>query len=349
MPVSAISMSLLTAPWFSFFRRLIRQRWFGITLKVVVAVLLLGGLYLELRSRNNLPALWAEFSQQFGGAGWWWLPFAVVLMPLNWVVETLKWQPYMRHYQPLSIWQALRGVFAGISFTMFTPHQLGEYGGRLLYVQPEHRWKAIMINVVGSWAQYLVAVLAGVIGALIFLGQQLTLPPTMLRYGALIAGVALPLLLFGYFHIRRILPLARRIPLLHRLRPFVRDVYILQTFRQRDLWQIFGLAALRYVIFATQYFFLLRFFGIPANLLAGYAGISTIFLVQTIVPLPAIMGLLLRGNIALFVWSQFGANEVSALAATFTLWIINLILPALIGTFSLFYVNIPKTLGYENE
>lgn len=314
-----------------------------------MAILLLGGLYLELRGRNNLLALWGEFTQQCSRADWWWLPLAIVLMPINWVVETLKWQPYIQHYQSLTLWQGLRGVFAGISFTMFTPHQLGEYGGRLLYVQPEHRWKAVMINVVGSWAQYLVAVLAGVIGALIFLGQQLTLPPTMLRYGSLVAGVALPLLLVGYFQIQRLLPWARRVPLLQRLKPFVRDVYILQTFRQRDLWRIFGLATLRYAIFATQYFFLLRFFGIPAGLLAGYAGISTIFLVQTIVPLPAIMGLLLRGNIALFVWSQFGANEVSALAATFTLWIINLILPALVGTFSLFYVNIPKTLGYENE
>ncbi len=342
-------MSVFTSQWFSFCRRLFRQRWFGIALKAAVAILLLGGLYLELHDRNNLRELWAEFVQQLGGAGWWWLPLAVVLMPLNWVAETLKWQPYVHRYQPLSLWQGLRGVFAGISLTMFTPHQLGEYGGRLLYVQPEHRWKAIMINVVGSWAQYLVSVLAGVVGALVFLAHQLTLPAAMLRYGALVAGIGLPLLLFGYFQIRRLLPWARRIPLLHRLRPFVRDVHILQTFRQRDLWRIFGWAALRYVIFASQYYFLLQFFGIPADILAAYAGIGTIFLVQTIVPLPAIMGLLLRGNIALFVWSQFGANEVSALAATFTLWIINLILPALVGTFSLFYVNIPKTLGYENE
>ena len=312
-------------------------------------MLLFGGLYLELRGRNNLPALWAAFLEQLGSAQWAWLPLAVVLMPLNWLIETLKWQPFMQRYQPLSLWQGLQGVMTGVSFTMFTPHQLGEYGGRLLFVQPEHRWKAVMINVVGSWAQYLVAVIAGLIGVLLFLGQSRTLPPMMLQYGTVLVAIGLPILLAGYFYLRYLLPLARRIPLLHRLRPFVRDVHILQTFSQRDLWRVLGWAALRYSIFASQYFFLLRFFGIPTGLFAGFAGISTIFLVQTIVPLPAMMGLLLRGNIALFVWSQFGANEVSALAATFTLWIINLILPALIGTFSLFYVNIPKNLGYENE
>jgi len=335
--------------WIYFWRRPGQRRWLSMGFKVLVAVLLLGALYAELQARNNLPALWTAFLEQLDSTKWWWLPLATALMPLNWLVETLKWQPFMRKYQPLTLWQGLQGVLTGVSFTFFTPHQLGEYAGRLLHVLPEHRWKAVMINVVGSWAQYLVAVLAGLVGVLLFLGQRLSLPANMLFYGTILVGLGLPVLLIGYFQMHRLLPLARRIPLLHRLRPFVRDVYILQTFRQCDLWQVLGWATLRYMIFATQYFFLLRFFGIPVTPLAGYAGISTIFLVQTIVPLPAIMGLLLRGNVALFVWSQFGANEVSALAATFTIWIINLIFPALIGTFSLFYVNIPKNLGYENE
>jgi hypothetical protein len=67
------------------------------------------------------------------------------------------------------------------------------------------------------------------------------------------------------------------------------------------------------------------------------------------VPLPAVAGLLVRGSLAVFVWSHFGANDLSSLAATFVLWIINLILPALIGTFSLASVNITKSLGYEDD
>lgn len=341
-------MSTFTDKWLPLIQRTVRSRWVGLALKIGVAILLAGSLYVEL-SKHDLTALWQEFTRQTAARRWWWLPVAVLLMPLNWLIETLKWQPFVRRYQPLPLFQALQGVFVGISFTMFTPHQMGEYGGRLLFVQPEHRWKVIMINVVGSWAQYLVSVLAGALGVLLFLSHKLQLPPLFLQYGVWGIAIVLPLLLAGYFQLQRLTGWARKIPLLHRLRPLIRDVHILQTFRQRDLWRILGLAAVRYLIFSTQYFLLLHFFGISPGWIAGYAGISTIFLVQTIVPLPAMMGLLLRGNIALFVWSQFGANEVSALAATFTLWIINLILPALMGTFSLFYVNIPKTMGYENK
>lgn len=37
------------------------------------------------------------------------------------------------------------------------------------------------------------------------------------------------------------------------------------------------------------------------------------------------------------------------LCSTFAPWIINLILPALVGTFSLLCVNITKTFVYEND
>ena len=40
------------------------MRWFGILLKVAVAILLVGGLYLELRNRNNLSELGQSSSKK---------------------------------------------------------------------------------------------------------------------------------------------------------------------------------------------------------------------------------------------------------------------------------------------
>jgi hypothetical protein len=102
-------------------------------------------------------------------------------------------------------------------------------------------------------------------------------------------------------------------------------------------------------VYSTQYFLLLRFFGIDIGLIPAYFSIAAIFLIQTSIPLPPVMGLLARGNVAVQIWSFFGANQVSILATTFGLWIINLILPALFGTFFIFNVNITKSLGYDED
>jgi len=93
----------------------------------------------------------------------------------------------------------------------------------------------------------------------------------------------------------------------------------------------------------------LQFFGVNAPFLEALAGISTVFLVQTSIPLPPVTGLLTRGQVALFVWSFFGGNEISVLAATYSLFVINLILPALIGAVFILKTNVLKSLGYANE
>lgn len=87
-------------------------------------------------------------------------------------------------------------------------------------------------------------------------------------------------------------------------------------------------------------------FGINITLITALSGISTIFLVQTSVPLPMVVGLLVRGEIALTVWGNTGANELAILAATFLLFIINLSVPALLGLVIIVKTNVLKSLGY---
>ncbi len=321
----------------------------NIAFKVAIVVFLLAALYVELQSRKNLADIYAVFLQQFSTANWLILAVVCVLMPFNWLIETLKWQPFLRRYDPISLKKAFFAVLAGVSFALFTPNRVGEYAGRLLYVRPENHWKSLLINAVGGIAQYLVLLTGGILGGLWFAARFLQWDQTTLLTCAAFVLAGLCVLYYIFFNIRRIVPIARRIPLLRRLKPYVRDVVMLEQFRRRDLLLILFWSAARYLIYSTQYVLLLRFFSIETGLWGAYAGVATIYLLQTIIPLPAIAGLLVRGNLAVFVWAFFGGNELSSLAATFILWIINLILPALVGTFSLFHVSITKTLGYEDD
>jgi uncharacterized membrane protein YbhN (UPF0104 family) len=324
------------------------RRTLNLMFKSAVALLLGAIFWFELRSKDNLSAIWDEFVRHLNGAQLWWLIGAVVLMPFNWLAETQKWYQFVRIYEPeMSRWRAVRAVLAGVSVSLFTPNRVGEYGGRILFVRPENHWKAIIANLVGNFSQFLVLLSAGAIGVLWFIGHWTQ--PLYVRSFAIMAFVSLIALYFLYFNIRLVIPIARQIPLLHHIKRFVKDIRVLEHFERRELADVLRWATIRYVLYAMQYFFLLRYFGIQTDIISGFSGISTIFLLQTSIPLPPVTGLMARGGLAVQVWSQFGANEASALASTFTLWIINLILPALIGTFSLFYVNISKTLGYEDD
>lgn len=314
----------------------------------LILLLLATALWSDLAAKDDLGTIWKAFWLHLQGAHWAWVAATLALMPLNWLAETQKWHSFMQRYEPLSLRKALLAVWVGVSFSLFTPNRIGEYGGRMLLVRPENRWKAVLFNIVGNYSQYLVLLTAGLWGLVWFAPRLWPAPPEWLP---VLTWLALPLLAFLYalyFALGQVPHLLDRLPWLSRWRRAREELAVLQDLNIRELLELLAWAFVRYGIYCTQYFFLLHFFGITPGITAAYAGIALIFLIQTSLPLPPLAGLLARGNLALQVWSVFGANAAGSLAATFTLWIINLILPALIGTFSLFYVQSTKTPEYED-
>jgi uncharacterized membrane protein YbhN (UPF0104 family) len=339
-------------PWARRARQIVRHPAATWLFRGVVLASLLGVLWYELFRRNDLDQMWAEFKTHLHGANWFLLLAVVGLMPLNWLTETEKWFRFVRPYDTqLTRRKATQAVLAGVSISLFTPNRVGEYGGRILWVQPAHHWRAILTNLVCNLGQFLVLLGAGVPGAAYVLYRFDLLPnpyaPLLVAGGFL--GLAVGL--WGYFHFRGVLSLVRRLPFENHFEWLLQWLQLdaLLQFRRRELLEILRWSGLRYLIYSAQYFLLLRFFGIQADFLGGLAGIAGLFLLQTTIPLPPMTGLVARGNLAVYLWQQFGANDLSALAATFSLWVINLILPALIGTFLLLRVNIAQSLNYNNE
>ncbi len=327
---------------------LVSRRW-QLVFSSGVLLGLLGLLWVEINSRENLEMLWPVFIRQIFAANWVWLVLALLLMPFNWLAETWKWHRMVRRWTPVSLWRSLIAVWVGVSFSLFTPNRVGEYGGRILLIERRHRWKAAIANLIGNYSQLLVLLTAGICGGLYYATRFWYTDP---HWQGVFAGAALLLLsvlyLF-YFNLGWLVALLHHIPWLNNRQFLVREAHVLQLFSIAELTGLLGWALVRYGIYSTQYYLLLCFFGITPGLSAGYAGISAIFLLQTSLPLPPLTALVARGNLAVQIWLPFGATALSSLATTFTLWIINLILPALIGTFSLFYVNITKSPGHEDD
>lgn len=327
------------------------SRWFNPLVKVVIATLLGFVLYLELTSKDNLPQLWQTFLVQLSGSNVIWVLLAFALMPLNWMAETEKWYKFVARFQYFPRWKALLAVFTGVSFSLFTPNRVGEYGGRLLYVHPENQWKAIVANLIGNFCQYMVLLGMGAIGSAWILSHLEIVEPKTGFAIVFLAAFGLIIMMWIYFQLDKVitwikknLPQLKKIPYINHIRI---DLFL--SFNQRERVEILIWALIRYFIYSLQYILLLRFFGIQPGIIPGFAGVFSLYLLQTSLPLPPLTGLVARGNLAVFLWGYFGANELAALAATFSLWVINLVIPALIGTISLFYVNISKSISCSNE
>jgi len=92
-----------------------------------------------------------------------------------------------------------------------------------------------------------------------------------------------------------------------------------------------GLLFVRYSVYLGQYVLLIFFFGVTDQLIPAMLGVSTLFFLQSNLPLPPALSVLARGEMAIFLWSVFTSNVLGIVAATFSLWIINLVIPSILG------------------
>src|SRR5581483_2865838 len=112
--------------------------------------------------QNSLHHTWLALK----GAESWKLLLTVLLMFVNWGLEGRKWQVIIKRIQRLSFIQSCKAVFTGTTLAFFTPNRIGEYMGRILYLDEGKRVNAISLTIVCSMAQLLVTWVAGIGGIL---------------------------------------------------------------------------------------------------------------------------------------------------------------------------------------
>lgn len=324
-----------------------RKRIFNLLLKGGIVLLLSASIYWKIDHKENLTELWTAFRQACGSAQVRYLLLVIALMPLNWILEAMKWRQFLP--RRLSFWEALKATLAGVTIALFTPNRIGDYGGRVLLVKAEDNWATVVATLAGNYCQLMVLITGGVVGLSYFGRQYLSEEWPALANLIPLAIVFLLVLWSLPLTLRFFDPILKKLENYGWARQFVRHFRALEKVPRGALFRSLFFAASRYGLYSLQYYFILQFYGITMPLWDALAGISSIFFIQTSVPLPPVSALLARGQIAMLIWTPFGANAISILAATFTLFIINLVVPAFFGLIYIIKTNTIKSLGYENH
>ena len=307
-------------------------------------------LYRQVLAGEDQRALWQNFRAHFvTGQRLAWLLAAAALVPLNWAWETAKFRYLVRAFAVKGFWESYRIVLAGVAVSIFTPNRVGEYGGRVLLVEARHNWKIVVATLVGSLAQLLVLLCGGLLGGGYFLRTYLLPDEPWLPYGLFGLAALVAALLFLYFRIGTAVQLTKNWPFPRWLRRYLKHLIVLRHYRKRELLTTLAYSALRYLTYCTQYYLLLRFYGVELGYWTALAGTATIYLIHSGLPLPPVIGFLARGNIALLVWGVFTDRSLDVLAASYSLFVLNLALPALMGEVFILQTNLLKSLGYASD
>jgi hypothetical protein len=314
----------------------------------LVFLLLSWFIYGQITRQPNWRASLDRVLQAVTGPRQWQLWLVVAMMPLNWGIEARKWQLALRSIGGIPYPDAFRAIFTGVTMASFTPNRMGEYMGRMLYVKQGHRIVSISLTIVGSMAQLIITLVVGTAG-IFYLRYAAHQPsfhaPPRLEWGLNILLFIVLILLAGltiiYFRLSWLVRISERIPIARRYLSYIK---VLENFDATILLKILFLSFGRYIVFVTQYALVFPVFGVFLGFGQVLCGMSVVFLVMAVVPTVTFLTELgLRWEASIQVLELFSANTVGIFAASFAIWLINLVIPALIGSLLILSIKLFKS------
>ena len=135
------------------------------SLKTIIAALSFAYIFVKLKEYNQIEFPFNEIDT----TQVYLFISVILLMPLNWLIESFKWKYLVRKLEHISIVKSIKAVFTGITFAIFTPNRIGELGGRVFVLKKEHRTKAVFATATGSLSQMMITIILGVISGIVFL------------------------------------------------------------------------------------------------------------------------------------------------------------------------------------
>lgn len=285
--------------------------------------------------------------------GLFYIPLLLVLMIFNWLIESVKWKIAVASVQPVSMFRAFKAVLAGVSISLSLPNRIGEYLGRVLYLEPTQRVRAISVTVVASFSQLIVTVMMGFWGLLLARPVMLSQGGWAIQTWWIAVGVVVLiaiLMLLLYFNIsflnrwlqQKLLDSSSKWPL-----RFKGWLAALDSCDAAILRVLLSLSVLRYVVFVAQYYLAYQFFGVHFDMHQLFIIVSLTFLTLAAVPTFAAPELALRGAVGIFIAKWFTMQTAEVVLALLLIWITNLILPAILG--ALLITGIRNFFNLRNE
>lgn len=257
----------------------------------------------------------------------------VLLMLVNWTLEAVKWRALMGAIVPITQGRSLLATFAGTTVGLITPNRVGEFAGRVLYLPPAHRLRGGAITLLGSLAQFAVTMALGALAvglARLEGGIDGLWGPawTALVWATVATGAGVLVLLFFPATLARLLALVSWPP---RIAAALEG---LGTVQRSVLRQVLLLSVLRYAVFTAQFVWLLHVVA-DIGALQGLLYVPVVFLITTWVPSTAFTDLGIRGSV---ITSVVPGDPAALMLVTALIWMVNLMLPALIGGAVLLFV-----------
>ena len=288
-----------------------------------------------------LGAVWAVGDElpsvkdmKFGALleAWPLMAFLLLGTALNWGLEAYKWYLLGNSSLGLSYEQALKGVLVGTAVSMWMPGRVGSWLGKLSFVPSADRKTAIHPLLTSGAAQFFVTVSMAGFAALSFWSFR-TLPSFdipaegLLLYG----GIFTLLFCIGGASFYKILHSRSGRAVLMKAGLRRGKLLSIRELPGKLYGRVLALAYMRYSVFLLQFVLALRYWVTDASLSLLLLSVPIVLFIVSVLPSFVLAKLGVREMVIVAVMAPFFGQESSLILASFSIWLVNLAVPALFG------------------
>ena len=257
-----------------------------------------------------------------------------VLCFFNWLFEALKWRVVVKPISTLKVSRAFSSVLIGLGLSFLTPRSIGDYIGRLINFSPKERLSLIAPLFINRIAQMSFTMLGGGIAAIIYTSSIHFIQTEYLKVFIFSITMGLILLTAAWIIIQP--KWYKKTNLLSWVQPIYSSIKQLPL---KNLVQLFSLSGIRYLIFLIQFKLIFNCFDLYIETPLLLSAIALMLLFKSlIISFNFLNDLGVREVGALFFLSNLNIPEEIIISGSLSIWIINLLIPSLIGLL-LFFIE----------
>lgn len=258
------------------------------------------------------------------------------LMLVNWGIEAFKWKRLIARVENISLWRAVESVFCGLTWAVFTPNRIGEYGGRVFFLSPKRRIIGVVAMAVGNIGQMVLTNVFGAIALSIFIYRFAGIDYRLYYALLILSAMFCCFFILFYFNIRWLNGILLSMRFTRKYKKFYS---VLARYSKRELLNILLFCLGRYIVFSSQYFILFVWLIPQVHYLDILMMVSILFFVQSTLPSLDLFDIGVRSITASYFFSFVTSYDVAVIACTASIWLINIIIPAILGSYFVFKLN----------
>lgn len=295
---------------------------FSLLIKILIGILSFWIIYSRL---NQIPELQEQCMYWFSEPKMYSILFLVLcLMPINWGIESYKWKSITSQIESVSYSTALKSVFSGICVGNLAPGRAMEFLAKIFYFKKENRPGITILHFINGMFQMLITVTVGIISIAFKLQKT---ESSSFTYGVLIGGFCM--ILFFCWAIFNVSYIQQKLKFIKWFRKFESSHKI--ELSSSLIFKLVSLSIIRYLVFTTQFYLIYNALSPQNDVAAVFMSIAAYFMLTSLIPMISIIEPAIRAAIALFVFNNSGDNTVIVILSSTFVWIINVVVPSIIG------------------